>query len=219
MYADMQDPPEVITEFISAWEKGFDTIIGIKSNSNESRFMYFIRKVYYKFINVITDIEHIEQYDGFGLYDRKVIDIFKRLDDPLPYFRGIVAELAPKPYKVYYKQDIRKKGKSNFNFMKLYELGMLGITSYSKSLIRFSVFFGIIVAAISFIVTIITFLLKMFKVIDYPIGNAALIFGIFFIGAVQLIFLGILGEYIVNINSRTMKRPLVIEMERKMIND
>lgn len=155
-----------------------------------------------------------EQFTGFGLYDKSVIEVFKNLEDPLPYLRGIVAELAPECRKVYYEQEKRKHGKSSFHLKNLYDVAMLGITSYSKALMRIATFAGLLIAVCSFILAVITFGLKIFHVIDNPIGNAAIIFGVFFLGSVQLLFIGILGEYISNINIRSMKRPLVVEEER-----
>lgn len=214
LFADMQDPPELILDFIKYWEQGFKVVIGIKNKSNEAKVMYFIRNLYYSFINSITDINHIEQFTGFGLYDASMIDILRQLDDPLPYLRGIVAELMPDHKAVYYTQQKRERGKSSFDFMKLYEVAMLGITSYSKVLMRLAALLGSMIAGISFCIAIGTLLLKVFGIVSYPIGNAAILFGVFFLGGLQLVFLGVLGEYVSNINIRTMKRPLVVEEER-----
>lgn len=214
LFADMQDPPELILEFVHEWEKGSMVVAGIKNKSRENPVLYFIRNCYYKFINKIVEIQHIEQFTGFGLYDKSVIEVFKNLEDPLPYLRGIVAELAPECRKVYYEQEKRKHGKSSFHLKNLYDVAMLGITSYSKALMRIATFAGLLIAVCSFILAVVTFGLKIFHVIDYPIGNAAIIFGVFFLGSVQLLFIGILGEYISNINIRSMKRPLVVEEER-----
>ena len=214
LFADMQDPPELIADFVREWENGHKVVAGIKNKSRENPVMYGIRQAYYKFINSIAEIEHIEQFTGFGLYDRSVIASFRDLQDPLPYLRGIVAELAPECHKIFYNQETRKHGKSSFNFMKLYDVAMLGITSYSKALLRLASFAGIIISIISFIIALVTLILKLSGVISYPIGTAAILFGVFFFGGVQLLFIGLLGEYISNINIRTMKRPLVVEEER-----
>lgn len=214
LFADMQDPPELIVDFVKEWERGYKVVAGIKNKSKESKMMYFVRKCYYSFINKIVEIQHIDQFTGFGLYDKSVIETFAKLEDPLPYLRGIVAELAPECKKVYYEQNRREHGKSSFKFKNLYDVAMLGITSYSKALMRMSTFLGVFVAGISFLIAIITFFLKVFHVIEYPIGNAAIIFGVFFLGGLQLVFIGLLGEYISNVNIRSMKRPLVVEEER-----
>lgn len=214
LFADMQDPPEVISEFIEKWEQGYKIVVGVKNSSNESKIMYFIRKCYYRLIKKITEIEHIEQFDGFGLYDKSFIEILRGLKDPLPYFRGIVSELGYQQAKCYYTQDIRKKGKTKFNFPRLYDLAMLGVTSYSKFLLRFASYIGAIVAFISFILAIVTFVRKVIYWDSFDVGTAAILIGVFFIGAVQLLFMGIMGEYIITINTRSMNRPLVIEEKR-----
>lgn len=214
IFADMQDPPEIIEQFVYEWEQGNKVVVGIKNKSDESALMYFVRKCYYKFINMITDISHIEQFTGFGLYDKSVIEVFRQVEDSLPYLRGIVAELAPEGKKVFYTQNVRKHGMSSFNFWKLYDVAMLGITSYSKALMRMATCIGGVISIFSLLVALITMILKIFNLTDYPIGSAAIIFGVFFLGSMQLVFIGILGEYISNINIRTMKRPLVVEEER-----
>lgn len=214
LFADMQDPPEIMVDFVREWENGYKVVAGVKSSSLEKKGMYFIRSCYYKLIRKISEVEHIEHFTGFGLYDQSVIKIFRNLHDPLPYLRGIVAELAPECKRVYYEQQQRKYGKSSFNFIRNYDVAMLGITSYSKIFMRIATFGGIFVATVSFIIAVVTFFLKIFNIIDYPIGAAATLFGVFFIGSVQLIFTGVLGEYISNINIRTMDRPLVVEEER-----
>lgn len=214
LFADMQDPPELIVDFVKEWEAGNKVVIGIKNKSRENWFMYHVRKMYYWLMQHISEVRHIEQFTGFGLYDKSVIKIFRGLDDPLPYLRGIVAEFYPDCQRVTYTQETRKYGKTNFNFLKLYNLAMLGITSYSKVLMRISTFVGGIIAAISFFIAVVTFLLKVLHVVDYPVGVAATLFGVFFLGGVQLVFIGILGEYILGINTRTIRRPIVIEEER-----
>ncbi len=214
LFADMQDPPELIIDFVREWESGSKVVVGIKNKSRENPIMYFIRSCYYKFINHITDIQHIEQFTGFGLYDESVINVFASLQDPLPYLRGIVAELAPECKKINYEQKRREHGKSSFKFNNLYEVAMLGITSYSKVLMRLAVLGGGGISVISCFLAFVTFILKIFHIIDYPVGTAAIIFGVFFIGSIQLIFIGLLGEYISNINIRSMNRPLVVEEER-----
>ena len=151
---------------------------------------------------------------GFGLYDRQFIEVLSRLDDPMPYLRGMVAELGGRRAEIEYEQDVRKKGKTHFNFWGMYDLAMLGITSYSKILLRISTLIGVVVGILSIVVAFVTFILKVFKIIEYPIGIAAISVAIFFFGATILFFLGIIGEYILNINIRVMNRPLVIEDER-----
>lgn len=212
--ADMQEPPEMILKFAEKWEEGYRIVVGIKSKSKENPLKYAVRQMYYKLLKKIAEIDHIEQFMGFGMYDKSFMDVLRKLDDPLPYLRGMVAELGGERYEMEYTQEARKKGKTHFNFWGMYDLAMLGITSYSKVLIRISTIIGFAVSAISLIIAIVTFILKVSGVIDYPIGTAAISISVFFFGAVILFFVGLLGEYILNLNIRIMNRPLVIEEER-----
>lgn len=219
LFCDMQDPPELIEQFIQEWESGEKIVAGIKSKSKESKLVYFIRSVYYKVMSQISEVEHIEQFTGFGLYDRSVLDVLKQINDPLPYLRGIIAEIGPAHKKVYYEQVKRERGKTSFSFIKLYDVAMLGITSYSKAVLRAATFIGAIVSVVSILVSVLTFILKIAHIVDYEAGMAAVLTGVFFFGGVQLFFLGLLGEYIYNINTRTMGHPLVVEFERYNIGD
>ncbi len=214
LFADMQDPPEVIVDFVREWENGYKIVTGIKNKSKESPLMYLFRRIYYWLIKLIAEVDHIEQFDGFGLYDASFIKVLRELDDPLPYLRGIVAELGGNRKEVHYTQEKRKKGKSSFNFLKLYDLAMLGITSYSKVIMRLATLLGFFVAFVSIVIAIITLVHKLTHWDSFPVGTAAISIGVFFFGAVQLFFVGFLGEYIVNINTRVMKRPLVVEEKR-----
>lgn len=214
MYADMQDPPEVIPEFVKKWEEGYKVVAGIKSKSKENPIMYAIRGLYYKFIDKISETEHIKQFDGFGLYDASFVKVLRELKDSLPYLRGLVAEIGPERAYVEYEQDTRKAGKTSFNFMRYYDVAMLGITSSSKAILRLATFVGMTLSVICFIIAIATFVLKIMYWDYYEVGTAAIIIGIFFVGGIQTFFLGFLGEYIVNINIRTMNHPVVIEGER-----
>lgn len=212
--ADMQDPPEIIPRFVEKWEEGHKIVIGIKNKSRENPLMYAIRRLYYFLLKRISEIEHINQFDGFGLYDKSFVEVLRTLDDSLPYLRGIIAELGYQRAEVYYTQEKRKLGKTKFNFLKLYDLAMLGITSYSKVIMRMATLMGFTVALISLIVAFATFIYKLTHWDAYPIGSAAISIGVFFFGAVQLFFIGLLGEYVMGINTRTMHHPLVIEERR-----
>lgn len=214
LYADMQDPPEVIPQFVKEWENGAKVVCGIKNKSRENPLMYFCRGFFYKLIKRIAEIDHIDQFDGFGLYDSSFIDVLKKLDDNLPYLRGIVAEFGAERREVLYTQDIRKNGKSSFHFLSLYDLAMLGITSYSKIIMHFCTIVGAIVSFASFCVAIWAFVMKLLNWSSFNAGQAATQIGVFFLGAIQLFFIGFLGEYIVNINTRVMHHPIVIEKER-----
>lgn len=214
MCADFQDPPEMLVDFVREWEQGHKLVLAIKRSSRENPLMYRVRKLYYAIIRKITDIDHINNFVGYGLYDRKFIEVLRSLDDPMPYLRGIVAELGYKYKAVYYDQPKRRSGKSKFNFLRLYDYAMLGITSYSKVPLRIATFLGVIVAFFSFVIGMIYFVLKLFYWDRFAIGMAPITIGVFFLGAVQLLFIGVLGEYILSINTRVLHRPLVIEEER-----
>lgn len=212
--ADFQDPIELIPQFIEEWENGYQIVIGIKSKSEESKIKYFMRGVYYKIIKKFSDVEQIEQYTGFGLYDRSFLDVCEKLDDSFPYFRGIVAELGGKRKEIEYTQPKRKKGKSKYKFYTLYDTAMLGITSYTKILLRIATIIGFICAGLSFLGAIVFLVLKLMFWYHYPTGVAPMMISLFLLSSIQLFFIGILGEYILNINTRIMKRPLVVEEER-----
>jgi len=214
VFADMQDPPELIEAFVREWEKGSMIVAGIKNKSRENKFMYRIRKLYYACIRLIGEVEHIEQFTGFGLYDASFIKVLRELDDPLPYLRGIVAELGGKCSRVFYEQQKRQYGKSSFNFMKLYDTAMLGITSYSKVLTRVATILGFCASVFSLAVALVTFLIKLFNWERFDAGIAAISIGVYFFGSVILFFVGLIGEYIVNINVRTMHHPIVVEEKR-----
>lgn len=214
MCADFQDPPEMIVDFVREWENGHKIVLAIKEGSRENKLMYNIRKLYYYVIRKITDIDHIDNFVGYGLYDRDFMEILRDLNDPMPYLRGIVAELGYKYKAVYYVQPQRKSGKSKFNFYRLYDYAMLGITAYSKVPLRLATFGGAAVAALSFLVGIVYLVMKLANWNDFNDGIAPLLIGMFFLGAVQLLFIGIIGEYILNINTRVLNRPLVVEEKR-----
>lgn len=212
--ADFQDPPKLIADFVREWENGYKIVVGRKIKSKENPIMYFLRTIYYKIIRKISEAEHIDHFTGFALYDRKFIEILKNLEDTQPYLRGIVAELGFNRKEIFYEQQNRRSGKTKNNLYSLYNIAMLGITSYSKIVLRLATIFGFISSIITFILGFITLITKLLNWNNYPIGVAALMVGVFFIGSVQLFFIGLIGEYILNINSRVMKRPLVIEEKR-----
>lgn len=214
LFADMQDPPEIIPQFVSEWEQGYKIVAGIKQQSKESPMMFFVRKCYYHVIHKISDIDHIEQFDGFGLYDVSFLNVLRQLDDPLPYLRGIVAELGYQRKDVPYVQETREHGKTSFNFLRLYDQAMLGITSYSKIVMRLATLIGACVASVSLLIALFTLFYKLIHWDSFPVGTAAISIGVFFFGAVQLFFIGLLGEYVLSINSRVLRRPLVIEEQR-----
>lgn len=214
MCADFQDPVDMIVKFVREWENGYKIVIGIKESSNENKKMYLIRSCYYKLIKKMSDIDHIEHFTGFGLYDKKFVDVVRNLDDPMPYLRGIVVELGYDYKAIPYKQPQRRAGKTKNNFYSLYDIAMLGLTSYSKTLMRLATFTGFTVAGLSVLAALVYFVLKLIYWNRFSAGIAPMLIGVFFIGALQLFFIGIMGEYVLSINTRVLHRPLVIEEER-----
>lgn len=214
MVADFQDPVELIPQYVKAWEEGYKIVIGIKTSSKESRVMYGLRSCYYKMIKKLSDVEQIEHFTGSGLYDREFIEVLRNLDDPTPFLRGIVAELGYKRKEIPYVQPQRRGGTSSNNFFRLYDAAMLSITSYTKVGLRLATIFGSICCVISIMVAMAYLVMKLIWWDRFPAGMAPLLIGMCFLGSVQIFFIGLVGEYILSINARVMKRPLVIEEER-----
>lgn len=214
MCCDFQDPVDLIPQYVREWENGYKIVIGIKTSSKEHKLMRFLRTCYYKVIKKMSDVEQIEHFTGSGLYDRDFIEVLRKLDDPTPFMRGIVAELGFKRKEIPYEQPQRRAGKTHNNFYSLYDAAMLSITSYTKIGLRLATFAGLGIGALSGILGVIYFVLKLMYWDRFPAGTAPILLGMLFLGAVQLFFIGFIGEYILNINKRIMKRPLVIEAER-----
>jgi glycosyltransferase involved in cell wall biosynthesis len=212
--SDLQDPPELIMNFLKYWEEGNKIVIGVKEESEENVIMFSIRKLFYKLIDRISESKQIRNFTGFGLYDKTFIEILKRLNEPYPYFRGLVSELGFLIKEVQYKQPIRLSGKTKNNFYTLYDIAMLGFVSHSKIPLRMSSFIGFIVSFFSIFIALIYFIYKLFFWSKFQVGIAPLVIGFFFFGGVQLFFLGIIGEYISAIFTQVKNRPLVIEKER-----
>ena len=212
--SDLQDPPELIINFIKYWEEGNKIVIGVKEKSEENIIMFSIRKIFYKIIDKISESKQIRNFTGFGLYDKSFIDLLKSLNEPYPYFRGIVSELGFMIKEVSYKQPIRISGRTKNNFYTLYDIAMLGFVSHSKIPLRMSSFIGFIVSFLSILIALIYCIYKIFFWSNFQLGIAPLVIGFFFFGGVQLFFLGIIGEYISAIFTQVKNRPLVIEKER-----
>lgn len=219
MVADFQDPVEMIPKYIREWEKGYKIVIGIKTSSKENRLMYWLRSCYYKTIKKLSDVEQIEHFTGSGLYDREFIEVLRSLDDPTPFLRGIVAELGYRRKEIPYEQPRRRAGKTHNNFYRLYDAAMLSVTSYTKAGLRLATIFGSICAVVSMIIALVYLVMKLIWWDRFPAGMAPMLIGMLFLGSVQLFFIGFLGEYIMSINQRVMKRPLVIEEERINFNE
>lgn len=214
MVADFQDPIELIPILVHEWEKGYKIVSAIKTASKENRIMRFLRTCYYKLIKRMSDVEQIEHFTGFGLYDKSFIEVLRELDDPMPFIRGIVAELGYKRKDIEYTQAQRRAGKTHNNWYRLYDAAMLSFTSYTKIGLRIATIGGFICSGLSLGVAIVYFILKLLNWDSFAAGMSPVLIGVFLMGSIQLFFIGLLGEYVMNINTRVMKRPLVIEEER-----
>ncbi len=214
MVCDFQDPVELIPKYVAEWEKGYKIVIGIKTSSKENKAMYWLRGVYYKLVKKFSDVEQIEHFTGSGLYDKDFVEILRELKDPTPFLRGIVAELGYRRKEIPYEQPRRRAGKSKNNFYSLYDAAMLSITSYTKIGLRLCTFAGMICALVSAAIGIVYLVLKLVWWDRFAAGMAPVLIGMFFLGSVQLFFIGLIGEYVSSINQRVMNRPLVIEEER-----
>lgn len=214
MASDLQDPPELIPQFIAQWEQGVRIVAGVKPEVRSSWLLGQVRRLYYKIIGHISEVRQIQNFTGFGLYDRSVIEIVRQMDDPCPYFRGMVAEIGFPHVEVPYTQPARTRGITKNNFYSLYDLAMLGITSHSKLPIRIATMGGFALSALSLLVALIYLVYKLLRWDQFSVGMAPIVIGFFFFASVQLFFIGILGEYIASIHTQVQKRPLVIEAER-----
>jgi glycosyltransferase involved in cell wall biosynthesis len=213
--ADLQDPPELFVEMIREWEKGFPIVAAIKNTSDENSLMYRVRTAYYRLVARLTNVRILEHFTGFGLYDRSVVERIRTgFPDPFPYFRGMIAELGLPITKVFYNQNRRERGITSNNFYSLYDLAMLGITNLSKVPLRLVIFFGFVSAFISFVLGMFYLIYKLFFWSHFTVGVAPVVLGLFFLGSVQLIALGIIGEYVGAIHTTVLNRPLVTEKER-----
>ena len=214
MCCDFQDPVSLIHRFVAEWEKGYKIVSAIKTQSVENKVMRFLRTCYYKTIKKMSSVEQIEHFTGTGLYDKSFVDVLKSLDDTTPFLRGIVAELGALRKDIPYTQAKRRAGKTHNNWYTLYDAAMLSFTSYTKVGLRMASFLGFIIALLDILFAVLYFVAKLIWWDRFPMGTAPLLIGMFFLGGVQLIFLGLLGEYVMSINTRVMHRPLVIEEKR-----
>ncbi len=214
MCADFQDPVEMLPKFVAEWEAGHKVVCAIKTTSRENGLVYFLRSCYYKMIKKMSDVEQIEHFTGFGLYDKSFVDVLRELKDPTPFLRGIVAEYAPDHKEIPYQQAKRRAGKTHNNWYSLYDAAMLSFTSYTKIGLRLATIFGFIISGISFLIALVYLALKLIYWDRFIAGTTPMLIGIFFMGGVQLFFIGLIGEYILNMNTRIINRPLVIEEKR-----
>lgn len=214
IYCDFQEPVDMLPVMVHEWEKGAEIVVMQKTQSKENKLMYFIRTCYYRLMKKFSDVEQYEHFDGFGLYDKKFVQLLRDIKDPKPYLRGTVAELGSRIKVITYTQNKRRAGKSSYNFMRLYDVAMTGLTSYTRAGLRAATLLGFITAFFSTFAGIFYLIQKILFWDTFTMGMGGLVTGMFFIGAVILIFLGLMGEYIISINQRLMNRPLVIEEER-----
>ena len=215
LMSDLQDPPELLEQLLEQWEKGVPIVIAVKHKSHEAAPMFLIRKLFYRLVNRLSDgIETYENFTGFGLYDRQVIDLVRQFGDPYPYFRGMIAEIGLPHTEIPYEQQRRQHGKSKNNFYTLYDLAMLGITKLSKVPLRLVTFSGFAGSLLSLLGGTAYFAYKLLYWHQFTLGVAPIAIGMFFLGSLQLLFMGIIGEYIGNIHTQVHNRPLVDERER-----
>jgi glycosyltransferase involved in cell wall biosynthesis len=214
LVADLQDPPEMIVDFLRKWEEGYKVVIAVKTQSRESRVMFAVRKAYYRLVRRLSEIELVDNFTGFGLYDQEVIQKLREIDDPYPYFRGLICDLGYERAEVPYTQPRRARGITKNNFYTLYDMAMLGITNHSKVPLRLATMTGFAMSLLSLLVALGYLIYKLVEWKNFQLGMAPLVIGLFFFASVQLTFIGILGEYIGAIHTQVLKRPLVVEKER-----
>jgi glycosyltransferase involved in cell wall biosynthesis len=214
LVADFQDPPEMISNFIRKWEEGYKVVVGIKTSSKESKYIYFLRSLYYKTIAKLANIELLQHFTGFGAYDKNIIAKLKEMDEPYPYFRGLISEIGFEIAKINYTQPKRKNGYTKSNFYALLDVALLGLTHHTKIPLRFATILGFCTSALSLLSAFVYLVYKVVFWNWFSVGMAPLVIGLFFLGSIQLLFLGLIGEYIGTIFTYSQKRPLVIEKER-----
>jgi polyisoprenyl-phosphate glycosyltransferase len=212
--ADLQDPPEMIREFVARWEEGCKIVVGVKKESLETRSMFFVRGVYYRLINRLSEVPLIKDFTGFGLYDRVVMQKLREIDDPYPYFRGLICDLGYERCQVPYVQPKRKRGFTKNNFYTLYDMAMLGITNHSKVPLRLAMMVGFAMSVLMLLAAVCFLVLKLVMWNTFQLGFAPLLIGIYLLGSILLFFIGILGEYILSIHTQVYHRPHVVERER-----
>lgn len=212
--ADLQDPPEMIRDFVAKWEEGFKIVVGVKQESREKRAMFFIRRLFYRLIDRLSEVSLVRNFTGFGLYDRVVMDTLRDIDDPYPYFRGLICDIGYERAEIRYTQPSRQRGITKNNFYTLYDMAMLGITNHSKVPLRLATMAGFALSVLALVIAVAYLVIKLAFWGTFELGLAPLVIGVYFLGSVQLFFIGIVGEYIASIHTQVYHRPLVIEKER-----
>jgi polyisoprenyl-phosphate glycosyltransferase len=216
---DLQDPPSLIPQFINKWREGYKVVMGVKNMSKESPVVYSIRTLYYRTLQAFSEVQLIEHATGFGLYDREVIQYLRGLDDPYPYFRGLISELGYDHALISFEQSKRTKGKSKADFFALYNMAMVGITNHSRLPLRLAGMLGFFCSFFSFVIGMVYLVYKLVDWQNFSLGLAPVVIGLFFFSSIQLLFLGIVGEYISAIYTQILHRPLVVEKERINFNN
>lgn len=212
--SDLQDPPESIEQFIPLWEKGARVVAAVKNESEESPLFFLVRKIYYRLVARLADVDLLLNFTGFGLYDRRTVEYLRASEDPYPYLRGQISEIGFPVARVPFVQPRRKRGFSKNNFYTLYDIAMLGFTNHTKVPLRLATIAGFTMALFCFGVSLGYLIYKLVNWDSFQLGLAPIVVGLFFIGSVQLFFIGVLGEYIGAIHTKVTKRPLVVERER-----
>lgn len=212
--SDLQDPPELIPAFLEKWEEGYQSVVGVKEKSEETAVFSLVRKSYYRLVHRLAEYDIVQNYTGFGLYDKAILDYCRRLDDPYPYFRGLISEIGLPIATIPFTKPARKRGLTKNNFYTLYDMAMLGITNHSKVPLRLATMMGFAMSILSLLVALAYLVYKIVFWYSFPVGLAPVIIGLFLFSSVQLFFIGILGEYIGAIHTQVLKRPLVVEKER-----
>jgi glycosyltransferase involved in cell wall biosynthesis len=212
--SDLQDPPEIMEQFIPKWEEGWKVVAGIKNSSEESPLFFMVRRAYYELVARLAELDLLKNFTGFGLYDREVIEQLRRMEDPYPYHRGMISELGYPVAKIPFAQAKRRRGFSKNNFYTLYDIAMLGFTNHSKVPLRMATMLGFFFGVLFALVGLVYLAAKLFWWHQFALGLAPIIVGLFFVGSIQLFFIGVIGEYIGAIHTKVIKRPLVVERER-----
>ncbi len=214
MMSDFQTPPSLIPEFVHVWENGHNIVCAIKNSSKENGLMYSLRSIYYRMIRKMSDVEQIEHFTGFGLYDKSFIELLRKLEDPIPWLRGTVAEFGSQIKYIFFEQPKRRAGKSSYNWYRYYDAAMTSFTSYTKVGMRIATIAGFAISFLSILSAIIYIILRLVLGSVIPMGVFPLMLGVFVLGGLQIFFIGLVGEYVLTINTRVMKRPLVVEERR-----
>lgn len=211
---DLQDPPELIPQFLKKWEEGYKVVLGQKLKSKENPLMFQVRKIYYKLMNWLSEAPQYEGVTGYGLFDKEVLDMIRWMDDPDPYIRGLIPDLGYKTFLLPYTQNRRESGKSSYNFSKYFDFAITGVTHVSRKPLRIATMLGLIMSGISFTLAVVYLILKLIFWNSFAMGTAPILIGMFLLASVQLAFIGVIGEYIGAILTRVTKRPMVVEEER-----